>query len=126
MEFTDSTCEKSNGENRFVCDYRNLNSITKKDTYPLPHMKDVIDTMHNSTYWSSLDASASWAIPLREQDKEKSAFSVKRGKVEFNVMSYGLCNAGATYLRLNGYVPFGFTAQQNFNINGCGYFLRLF
>ena len=86
--------KKKNGENRFVCDYRGLNHVTKKDTYPLPHVKDVLDKMHGSKYWSTLDAaSAYWAMPLREVDKEKTAFSVKRGKFEFNVTPFGICNA---------------------------------
>lgn len=93
--------KKPNGENRFLCDYRNLNDITKKDTYPLPHIKDVIDKMQNSLFWTTLDAaSAYWAVPVSEPDKEKTAFSVKRGKFEFNVMPYGLCNSGASYQRL--------------------------
>ena len=40
------------------------------------------------------------AIPLLEEDKEKTAFSVPRGKFEFNVTPYGLCNAGSTYQRM--------------------------
>ena len=75
--------------------------MTKKDTYPLPHIRDVIDKMHGSTYWTTLDAaSAYWSMPLREEDKEKTAFSAPRGKYEFNVTSYGLTNAGASYQRL--------------------------
>ena len=64
--------KKPDGSNRFVCDYRNLNAITKKDTYPLPHIKDVIDKMSGAAFWTTLDAaSAYWAVPLREEDKEK-------------------------------------------------------
>ena len=37
---------------------------------------------------------------LSEDDKEKTAFSVPRGKYEFNVTPYGLCNAGASYQRM--------------------------
>ena len=93
--------DKKDSSKRFVCDYRGLNSVTKKDTYPLPHIHDVVDKMHGAVYWSSLDAaSAYWAMPIREVDKEKTAFSVPRGKFEFNVPSYGLCNAGASYQRL--------------------------
>ena len=52
-------------------------------------------------YWATLDAaSAYWAMPIEEKDKEKTAFSVKRGKFEFNVTSFGLCNAGPSYQRL--------------------------
>ena len=33
-------------------------------------------------------------------DKQKTSFSTPRGKYEFNVTPYGLCNAGATYQRM--------------------------
>ena len=93
--------KKKDNSTRFVCDFRKLNDTTKKDTYPLPHIKDVLDKMAGAKYWSTLDAaSAYWSMPLHEQDKEKTAFSVPRGKFEFNVTPYGLCNAGASYQRL--------------------------
>ena len=76
---------------RFVCDFRALNDVTKKDTYPLPLIKDVVDRMGGSIFWTKLDAaSAYWSMPLEERDKEKTAFSVPRGKFEFNVTPYGL------------------------------------
>ena len=42
-------------------------------------------------------ASAYWSMPLAEEDKEKTALSLPRGKYEFNVTPFGLCNAGASY-----------------------------
>ena len=57
--------------------------------------------MGGSMYWTTLDAaSAYWSVPLNEADKEKTAFSVPRGKFEFNVTPYGLCNADASYQRM--------------------------
>ena len=57
--------------------------------------------MEGSTYWTTLDAaSAYWSMPLEEEDKEKTAFSVPRGKFEFNVTPYGLCNAEASYQQM--------------------------
>ena len=86
---------------RFVCNFRSLNDVTKKDSYPLPYLRDVIDKMHGARFWTTLDAaSAYWSMPLAEHDKEKTAFSVPRGKYEFNVTPYGLCNAGASYQRM--------------------------
>ena len=83
---------------RFVCDFRGLNDVTKKDNYPLPHIRDVVDKMEGSVFWTTLDAaSAYWSMPLDEQDQEKTAFQVPRGKYEFNVTPYGLTNAGASY-----------------------------
>ena len=93
--------KKKDNTTRFVCDFRGVNDVTKKDTYPLPHIKDVIDKMAGSKYWSTLDAaSAYWSIPLSEADKEKTAFAVPRGKFEFNVMPFGLSNSGASYQRM--------------------------
>ena len=90
---------------RSVCDFRALNDVTKKDTYPLPLSKDVVNRRGGggggSIFWTKLDAaSAYWSMPLEERDKEKTAFSVPRGKFEFNVTPYGLCNAGASYQRM--------------------------
>ena len=93
--------KKKDNTFRFVCDIRALNDVTKKDTYALPLIQDVIDIVGGSCYWTKLDAaSAYWSMPLDEVDKEKTAFSIPRGKFEFNVTPYGLCNAGASYQRM--------------------------
>ena len=93
--------KKKDNSMRFVCDFRGLNDVTKKDNYPLPHIRDVVDKMEGSVFWTTLDAaSAYWSMPLDEQAKEKTAFAVPRGKYEFNVTPYGLCNAGSSYQRM--------------------------
>ena len=57
--------------------------------------------MEWAEYWTTLDAaSAYWAMPLNERDKERTAFTVPRGKFEFNVTPYGLSNAGTSYQRM--------------------------
>ena len=94
--------KKKDNSARFVCDFRDLSDVTKKDTYPFPHIKDVIDKMEGAKFWSTLDAASGyWSMPLAELDKEKAAFSVPvTGKFEFNVTPYGLSNAGASYQRM--------------------------
>ena len=63
--------KKRDGTLRFVCDFRYLNDVTKRDTYPLSNMQDIIDKTSGSMYWSTLDAaSAYWSIPLSEADRE--------------------------------------------------------
>ena len=84
---------KKDNTTRFICDFRELNKLTKKDAYPLPNIQDVLDRMSGSKYWTTLDAAAAyWSIPLAEYDQEKTAFSVLRGKYQFLVTPFGLCN----------------------------------
>ena len=92
---------KKKGKSRFVSDFRELNKKTKSDTYPLPNIKDCVERMEGATFWTTLDAaSAYWSVELEEKDREKTAFSIPHGKFEFNVMTFGLKNAGATYQRM--------------------------
>lgn len=92
--------KKKDGSWRFCVDYRRLNSITKKDVYPLPRIDDVIDCLHSASYFSSVDLrSGYWQIPMEPAHKEKTAFVTPDGLFEFNVMPFGLCNAPATFER---------------------------
>ena len=92
--------KKKDGTQRFAVDYRGLNSVTKKDAYPMPDAKDIFDRLGGSSVFSTLDcASAYWSIPVREEDRELTAFVSTRGQFEFNRMPFGLCNSQATYQR---------------------------
>ena len=91
---------KPNGDVRVVIDYRKINSITKKDKYPLPLIDDALRSFKDSTYFSTLDCNAGyWQIPMAEQDKEKTTFVTSSGTYSFNVMPFGLTNAPATFQR---------------------------
>ena len=56
---------KRDGSLRFCIDYRKLNAITKKDVYPLPRIDDILDTLGQACYFSTLDlASGFWQIEM--------------------------------------------------------------
>lgn len=73
----------------------------KKDAYPIPRIDDTFDTLSGAKYFSSVDMfSGYWQVELKEEDKEKTAFSTPYGLYEFNVMPFGLCGAPSLFQRL--------------------------
>ncbi len=92
---------KRDGQVRWCLDYRALNKVTSKDLFPLPLIEECLDTLAGNRWFSKLDAnSAYWQIPVVKSDQKKTAFITKYGMFEFVKMSFGLCNAPATYCRV--------------------------
>ena len=93
---------KKDGSLRYCIDYRQLNKVTKKDSYPLPNMQDCLDSLGKAKYFSTMDLSSGyWQVGNTEEAKLKSAFyGVGGGLWQFKVMPFGLCNAPATFERL--------------------------
>ena len=93
--------DKKGGEKRFVIDFRSLNKITVRDNYPIPHVDDIIEKTRGSKFYTELDlASGYWCVPILEEDRHKTAFSVPRGKFEFNRLPFGMNNSQATFQRM--------------------------
>ena len=79
---------------RFCVDYRRVNSVTRKDAYPLPRVDDTFDTLAGSKCFSTLDLlSGYWQVEVDPKDREKTTFCIPEGLFEFRVMPFGLCNA---------------------------------
>ena len=86
---------------RYCIDYRKLNNVTKKDSYPLPRIDDSLDRLSGAKWFSTLDLqSGYWQVKVAEQDQEKTAFITSQGLFEFKVMPFGLACAPATFERL--------------------------
>lgn len=93
--------KKKDGKIRLCVDYRKLNEVTKKDSFPLPRIDDLLEALGGSTLFSTLDlASGYWQVEVEETDREKTAFSLPSGLYEFQTMPFGLTNAPATFQRL--------------------------
>jgi len=93
--------KKKNGKIRTCVDYRKLNSVTVKDAYPLPTTQECLDTIAGAKYFTSLDMTSGYnQIPVSKKDIPKTAFVTRHGLYEFNVMSFGLTNAPATFQRV--------------------------
>ena len=93
---------KKNGALRFCLDMRLLNARTIPDKYNLPKIDVTLDALAGSQWFSCLDLkSGYWQVPLAEEDKCKTAFTVgSLGFWECERMPFGLTNAPATFQRL--------------------------
>ena len=69
--------KKKNGKLRFCVDYRKLNKATKKDSYPLPRVDDLLDAVGEATWFTAIDlASGYWQIAMDKKSQERTAFVV--------------------------------------------------
>lgn len=92
---------KKNGKIRWCVDYRRLNAITKKDSFPLPLIDDNLARLSNSRIFSCIDGSGAFhVIKIRKPDRQKTAFSTPWGLYQFKSMPFGLTNGPASYSRL--------------------------
>ena len=90
--------KKKDGTLRPVQDYWYLNSITKKNRYPLPLIDDLIQRLKGARYFTKLDVRWGYNnIRVREGDEWKAAFRTNRGLFEPLVMFFGLTNSPATF-----------------------------
>ena len=94
-------CKKDGGLH-FCIDFRKLNAKTKKDSYPLPHIEETLDSLVRARAFSMLDLkSGFWQIMMDEDSKQYTAFTVGNlGFFKCERMPFGLCNAPATFQRL--------------------------
>ncbi|CAF1537863.1 unnamed protein product [Didymodactylos carnosus] len=93
--------KKKDGSVRFVVDYRKLNNITIKDSYPIPHIEETLSRLNGHRFFSKLDLKTGYyQIPIQEVDRQKTAFIIPNGLFEFNVLAMGLKNAPPSFQRI--------------------------
>ena len=86
---------------RFCVDYRGVNQVTEKDSYPLPRIDDSLDFLARGQFITTLDlARGYWQVAVAEESRPKTAFISHVGLFQFRVLPFGLCNAPATFQRL--------------------------
>ena len=93
--------DKKDGKLRLCVDYRALNKVTVKNSYPLPRIDDLFDRLAGAKYFSRIDFRLGYdQIRIAQGDEEKTTCRTRYGSFEFLVMPFGLCNAPATFMTL--------------------------
>ena len=93
--------KKANEKWRMCIDFTDLNKTCPKNSYPLPRVNVLVDSIAQHQLLSFMDAFFGYnQIRMDELDQEKTSFVTSQGLFCYKVMSFGLKNAVATYQRL--------------------------
>jgi len=85
---------------RMCIDYRKLNSMTRKDHFPLPFMDQTLERVVGHDFYCFLDDYSGYnQIEIALEDQEKTTFTCSFGTFTYRRMPFRLCNAPATFQR---------------------------
>ena len=92
---------KGNGGKCLVIDYRALNKVTRKFTWPMPKVEDIFSKLNGATYFTTLDLCAGYHhIPLDNSSIPKTAFNSPFRKYEYVKVPFGLAQVPAYFQEL--------------------------
>ena len=93
--------KKKDGSVRFCVDYRHLNKELRFDAEPIPDMDQIFSKLGKAKFFSKIDLSKGyWQIPVKEEDRYKTAFTTPQGQFQWVTMPFGLKTAGAVFSRM--------------------------
>ena len=81
-------------------DYRKLNTVTKKNHYPLPFIDQMLDRLARHPYFCFLNGYSGYnQIAIALEDQKKTTFTCPYDTFAFRRIPFGLCNPPATFQR---------------------------
>ena len=91
---------KPDGSLRLCIDFRVLNSLTRKDRYPLPLIDETLARISSARILTKLDIRQAFhRIRVDPASEEYTTFRTRYGAYKCKVLPFGLTNGPATYQR---------------------------
>ena len=93
---------KKTGEICLCVDFRKLNAISIRDSFPLPRIEEALQAVQATIWFSSFDLAQGYLqMAMEEEDIQKTAFRAgSSGLYEFTRMPFGLTNVGVSFCHL--------------------------
>jgi hypothetical protein len=90
--------KKKDGSLCLCVDFCSLNKVTKKDSYLLPLIGDLLDIPRKANIYTKIDLWHTYhLVQIAEGNKWKTVFHTHYGSFEWLVMPFGLTNAPASF-----------------------------
>ena len=94
--------QKKSGEIRLCVDFRKLNAILIRDSFPLPRIEEALQAVQAAIWFTSFNLAQGYLqMAMEETDIPKTAFCAGSSSwFEFTRMPFGLTNARASFCKL--------------------------
>lgn len=91
---------KEDGSPCFCVEFRKLNAITTRDSYPIARMDECLDSLRKGPIFYTLRADCGfWRIEINDDDCDKTYFTSHHWLLRFSRMHFGLPHETGTFQR---------------------------
>ena len=93
---------KKDGSLHFCINFRRLNTLTVRDSRPLPRICMTLESLAGAAHYTTIDMNSGfWQVPMDEESRQYTAFTLgSMGLCECEGMLFELCNSPPTFQRL--------------------------